>query len=338
MINRMKENKSIETQKLLIRYTLVVLLATIFINLLSAYIRHIEAGLDCQPWPECYAIIGEMVVAEDNSVIAQKALAPTDIAKKMHRTIATVLVIAVLLLLNESRKPGVMRGASPPLPYMLLAIILLLAVIGPASYLKTMPIIAVLNLAGGLALMAVCWWLYLQLVHQPKIAPDTAPPVWLHKLWLTILLLIILQILLGSWVSANFAADVCSGLLSCQESPQDAVSGSNSSWYFRELILDPDGKVIFDSSTMTIHIAHRIGAIILGLFLLAAAFISIKYEKINGRLVLLLFSLQVSFGAFSVLFDLPLILVMAHNFNATILLMAILKLYFKLKPDHTEPG
>lgn len=324
----MKNKQQNPVQKVMARYVLTVLIATLLINLLSAYIRLIEAGLGCQPWPACYAVIEQYIVANDSAEIVQKALAPTQLAKKLHRTIATLLVIGVLLIIYQSRKPGALKGANQFLPRLLLGVILLLSVIGPSSYLKTLPVIALINLAGGLTLLAICWWLYLQLNH--RTSNNTEAPLWLGKLWLAVCLLVVVQIILGGWVSANFAAAACSELFKCNSSAEYLNQGSNSFWYFRELTLDDSGRVLFDSSTVTIHLAHRFFALITGVMLLIASVVTLKYQKQYAVIIVVLLLAQWCLGALSVLFKFPLMLVMLHNLNAALLLMAVMKVNFQL--------
>jgi heme a synthase len=313
-------------QKLLARYVMIVLVATLIINCLSAYIRHMEAGLGCDNWPICYGDIGQYVSPNDEAEIAQKALAPTEIAKQMHRTIATLLVIGVLLLVNQSRKPGAMQGVSRHIPYLLLAVLLLLSVIGPASYLKTMPSIAVVNLTGGLALLAMSWWLWLQLNCKHR----TGTPVWLKRLILSGWLLLILQILLGSWVSANYAGLACSELLTCNAPVEYTSEGSGSFWYFRQLALDTEGRILFDNSSILIHLIHRAGAIITGLILLIGALASLHYRKKLALSLAALVLIQCLLGVSGVMLSLPMVVVMAHNLIAALLLMAVMALNYQL--------
>lgn len=330
----MKETELFNTRKTMARYALGLLIATIIINSLSAFIRHAESGLGCQPWPQCYAVIGEHVRADDAGDVAQKALAPTDLAKKVHRTVATVLVIGVLLLIGKSRTPGVMQGANASLPYLLLAIIILLSVVGPASYLKTLPIIAVINLVGGLVLMATCWWLYLQfralLYSSARSQLSSSVASRLSKYWLLGWLFLSLQILLGIWLSANFAADACPQILSCGASGDYLNSGSESFWYFRELNLDTNGRVLFDASAVTIHWAHRILVPATAFAIITASVVLPKPLRVYGLIAVVVILAQCSVGVAAIIFDVPLILIMLHNLLATLLLLVVMAVNFFL--------
>ena len=131
-------NADIE-RRWLARLTLSILLATLGINLLSAYIRHVEAGLGCDDWPACYARIG-VHISEHSKRVARAALAPQPFAKQTHRGVATALVVMVLLLVHRSRRQ--LSATEAQLPLAMAGLLLALAVIGPASYLKTRPAIA----------------------------------------------------------------------------------------------------------------------------------------------------------------------------------------------------
>ncbi|MCB1668133.1 MAG: COX15/CtaA family protein [Pseudomonadales bacterium] len=327
----MQKNSSDNPQKTLAKITLAVLVATVLINLLSAYIRHTESGLGCQPWPDCYAVIGQYVAAEKPGDIAQKALAPAMVAKQIHRTVATLLVIGVLLLIHQSRKPMAMKNANQSLPYLLLGVIVLLSIVGPASYLKTLPVIAVINLLGGLALTGISWWLYLQLSQQ--ICSENTPlqiAKWQPLLWQLAGLLLILQIALGAWLSANFAASACNALFSCQATGDYLNTGSGSFWYFRELQLDKTGRVMFDASSLEIHQMHRWSAVLTGMTLLLAAGSLLRHLPHLSTLVAGLVLTQWLLGVLIIVFKIPMTLVMVHNLNAALLLLSVMSVNFRL--------
>jgi cytochrome c oxidase assembly protein subunit 15 len=309
---------------------LLVLLATISINLLSAYIRHLEAGLDCTDWPACYGLISTYVEPLADQTVAQMALAPVAAAKKVHRGVATLLVILVLLLVAESRKQqglrGVGRNFPAILPYIMVAVLLLLSVVGPASYMKTLPAIAVVNLVGGMALMALSGWLWLQLAAEPPVVNSGLKP--LARVGLVLLLL---QIVLGVWLSANFAAISCSSLWACEPLAEAVPATGDSFWYFRELRLDESGRVLFDQGMQSIHIVHRLGALLTGLILLALALFSVRRGdafRRSGLALAALVLLQFVLGASAMIMGLPLILVLGHNLTAALLLLVLLKLNY----------
>ena len=329
-----------EGQKRRLSLCLALLLAaTLGINLLSAYIRHQEAGLGCKPWPACYARIGAVMEPPGDSPVA--ALTPTESAKRAHRGLATGLVILVLLVVYYARQQN-LPAAARPLPYTMVAVLLLLAVIGPASYLKTLPAIATANLAGGMALLGLTWTFLLLTRNssQPAAAASgdrtRLPPASLKK---TALLILSAQILLGAWLSANFAAAACSGFLNC-----DATEGAGllqSFWYLRELTVAPSGAVLTGGQQSLIALTHHWGAVVTVLALSALGLISLRaggtYAFWGGWLMALVV-LQASLGGIALFLSLPLLLVLGHDLLAALLLLVLLRLFLLPSGEKSRPA
>ena len=305
----------------------LLLAATLGINLLSAYIRHQEAGLGCEPWPVCYARIGALIEPPGDSPAA--ALTPTDTVKRAHRALATGLVILVLLVVYYARQQN-LPAAARPLPYAIVAVILLLAVVGPASYMKTLPAIATVNLAGGMALLGLTWTLLLLARCSPQPAAGTSgdrarlPPALLVK---TALLILSGQILLGAWLSANFAAAACSGFLNC-----DATEGAGllqSFWYLRELSVAPSGAVLTGGPQSLIALAHHWGAVVTLLLLSVLGVACVRAGGVHARWggwLMALVALQGSLGVIALYLSLPLLVVLGHDLVAALLLLVLLRL------------
>jgi cytochrome c oxidase assembly protein subunit 15 len=303
-----------------------LLVATLFINLLSSYIRHHEAGLGCEDWPACYGMVGEFIVPPAEGTAGLAALTPSETAKRAHRAIATALVILVLLVVYQAR--GVqLPGAIQYLPYGIVALILLLSVIGPASYLKTLPAIATANLAGGMTLLSLVWWLWLENRPAASIAAPQLPVVRLKGWAMIALVMLIAQILLGAWVSANFAATACSAFLTCEAgTPQASLS---SFFYFRELQTDNTGRVLTDQTQVLIQQVHHIGAALTTMVLSAFSVVAIRAGGLvrrRGVAILILLITQLALGLSALFWKLPLLVVLGHNLIASLLLLAVIQL------------
>ncbi len=313
----------------------LILLATLSIDFLSAYIRHTEAGLGCLDWPACYGRIGESIASVGQPGIARHALTPDPLAKRAHRLLATGLVVMVLLLVHRGRQRGALAGFEAQIPLLMAALLLLLAVIGPASYLKTRPAIAACNLLGGMALAALSWRLLLGLRASARVAASLR----LRRMTRIALALLVLQLALGAWVSANFAGLACRGLLECAPAANAGTDSVPAAfWYFRELALDADGRVPVTTGTVAIHVAHHVGACLAAFALLAAGVQALR-ERVPGNLVLPVLALllaQLGLGAIMVSASLPLAPVLAHSTVAALLLLALLRLDYTLQP--ASPG
>jgi len=309
----------------------LILFATLSINALSAYIRHTEAGLGCADWPQCYGQIGELVSSAAQPGIARHALAPEALAKRAHRLIASALVVLVVVLIYRDRQQHILGAREAPIPLLMAALLLLLAIIGPASYLKTRPAIAACNLLGGIALAALAWRLLLGLYAAPALAAGPS----LRRATRVALFALLLQLALGAWTSANFAGLACTGLAACDAPAaraQDSIAAAF--WYFRELGLDAHGHVLHDTRSVAIHLAHRAGAVLATLAIAAACWLALRARLPRGLVlpVLALLVLQLALGALATGRSLPLATVLAHSANACFLLLVLLRL------DHAVRG
>ncbi len=305
-------------------YALLIVVTTLAINLLSAYLRHVESGLGCDDWPDCYGRIESYVTADQ--AVAEMALAPRQTAKQIHRAVATALVVVVLLLVQQHRQYRLLTGAGGSLPYLMVAVLLVLSIIGPTSYLKTFPAIALVNLVGGMALAALAWWLWLQLRPPASVAASPG----LRKLSTACLLALLAQICLGAWTSANFAGLSCPGLIDCGAGGSNLAAGSGAFWYFRELSLDGSGRVVFDQGALLIQLVHRAGALATAALLL---WLGIAARRAGGALIMILLTGQLALGVCAVLFELPLAVVLGHNLVAALLLLATLRLVCRLSEE-----
>lgn len=235
-----------------------ILLAALAIGVLSAGIRHVESGLACADRAVCYGQIGHTQAAGAPAIDARRALTPQSWAKRAHRLLASALVVLALALVYRTRKAGLRSGPAAVIPLTMVALLLALAIVGPMSHLKTLPGIATVNLLGGTALAALAWRLLLTLAPETRYRSTS---VLRHGTRIALLLLV-LQIVSGAWVSANFAGLACSGLPGCIDTPAVAVAPSAPALApARELALDPAGRVVTDATAFTINTLHRVGAL-----------------------------------------------------------------------------
>jgi cytochrome c oxidase assembly protein subunit 15 len=314
---------------------LAILLATLLINALSAFIRHEEAGLGCADRAACYGRVAPPEAA--GKVLVRQALAPDAPAKRTHRALATALVVMVLVLLHRTRAARELRGFEARAPLLILGLLVLLAVIGPASYLKSRPAIAACNLLGGIALAAVSYRLWLGLSPVPgAIAASAGLRRWLHAA----LLLLLLALALGAWTSANYAGLACTDLAQCANAVVAATPGEllGAFWYFRELGQDATGRLDAGAAAAAIPLAHRGVALATAVTLLVALWRAWREQVAVGSWlpVAVLLCAQLALGLLQPGYTLPLGLVLAHGTNATLLLLALLRLRFALHTTETS--
>lgn len=293
-----------------------LLLATIS---LSAYMRLSQAGIGCAAGPACYGAqlqelrLGMQAHARHDTGV--------ELARLLHRVVASlalVLVVAMVVLARSAR-PAI-RG-SRGLTNALLALALALAVLGVATPGARLPAVAMGNLLGGFAMLALCW----RLVGRTR-ADAAQPPAALGAWGVAALALLVAQLAGGALVSASYAALSCTDLADCQRNAQA------SGWDWR--VLNPWHEPVFDPSLPPVNPAgalaqwlHRLGAIVMAPVLaLLAATAWQRGRRQAGAALLALTLLQVALGLAMVAVGLPLALVLLHNLVGALLLATLVRL------------
>jgi len=288
---------------------LAVALAFIVV-VMGAYVRLSDAGLGCPDWPFCY---GKPVPADiaDGHALAKAW-------KEMgHRYLAGTLGLLILALAIGAWR--LQRSA-------LLAAAIVLVVIVQATlgaWTVTMllkPAIVTAHLIGGMTTLALLAWLaFAQWSHAA--APEMRALRFVAGLAMAA---VAIQIVLGGWVSANYAALACPELPRCP-GPMDFA---NAFHVVRELGQTADGQLLSLDALRAIHWAHRLFA---NVALLVAIFAAFRVWRLERRLALLLAVLvlvQFSLGVANVALSLPLPLAAAHNAGAAALLLSLVVLNF----------
>ena len=307
---------------------------------MGAYTRLSNAGLGCPDWPGCY---GHVTVPSKPNVIKQaeakyhgQTVKPQKAWLEMiHRYLAgtlATLILGILIYLWMS------KSASKTLAMFLTAIVVFQAALGMWTVtMKLMPIVVMSHLLGGYTVIALLFLIYLSLKRQqnPIKGIETAikPSIKTHAV--LALCALIIQIMLGGWTSTNYAALSCTSLPICQGDwihhlqflqAFSPFQGQHNTYEFG--VLDANART-------TIHVCHRIWAIVTSLVLLSLCYrlwqSKFQYTKVAAIGLCLLLLLQVSLGMSNVLFQLPLPIAVAHNGGAVLLLLMLVFINFKLR-------
>lgn len=294
---------------------------------LGAFVRLSHAGLGCPDWPGCYGHltwpgeVSEVVTA--NETFPERPVESHKAWKEMvHRYLAGILVLLVIAI-NVAAWKLARRGLDHRfLAGFILALILFQAALGMWTVtLKLLPIVVMGHLLGGLATFALLFWLSLRARIQGHFDPNLS--MRRVRPWIIAgLAVLIVQITLGGWTSANYSALACPDFPTCQGSfwPQaDFFQGFSPR---REIGVDYEGGVLDLAARVAIHLAHRIGAIItlLVLSLLAIRLVRTTAVPRSGAVLLGLVIAQFSLGIFNIVHALPLANAVAHNAIAAVLL------------------
>ena len=171
-------------------------------------------------------------------------------------------------------------------------------------------------------LMMLTWILLSQLKNSrvPFVKPSG-----LRVYALLGLVLVIVVIILGGWVSSNFAALACNGLPLCNGVLLPAMDFSYS--------IDNDGLPLSVERLTTIHWMHRAGALVTLCYMIWLFLKTMEHKLYRtGYSILLLVIFQFSLGAFNLIFNLPLAGVVLHNAVAMLLLIVLVELNFQTWP------
>ncbi len=301
--------------------------------LLGAWTRLVDAGLGCPDWPACY---GQWTIPTSPEELARaEALYPDSpvdparaAAEMIHRYAAGLLGLLVLGLVGMMFKFGHLQGY-PRIPIVLLAaLVIAQATAGALTVtLKLWPQIVVAHLLGGFATLG------LLAIITCRLANWTFPPIvipqrlaWAKILLITGLILLVIQIALGGWTSSNYAALACPDLPTCQGKWWPNADFAEGFSLDQQIGPNYLGGQLYHEARTAIHLAHRIGAVVVGVYLLVTVILLLRWRLpvLSGLAVLGILAVQWLLGLLNILWQLPLSVSTAHNGVAALLLVAIL--------------
>ncbi|MEN1728929.1 MAG: COX15/CtaA family protein [Pseudomonadota bacterium] len=307
---------------------------TLAVIVLGAWVRLTGAGLGCPDWPGCYGELTwpktEETVAAANERWAERPVETGKAIREMvHRYFAGALGLLILALAVGAWMRRKEEGQPVALPLVLLAVVTGQAALGAFTVtLLLKPAIVTSHLIGGFTTFAMLVWLYWR--TRPEPVRINLPQRKLKMPVLIAMVFLIGQILLGGWVSTNYAALACPDFPTCMGEwwPEQNYSEGFEIW--RDLGVDYEGGILDQPSRMAIHVAHRIGAIvIIGVFawLLWTMIKTPGMGRWTGAVAGLL-TVQIALGLTNILGGLPLYVAVAHNGVAALLLVTMLSLLF----------
>ncbi len=294
---------------------------------LSAYARLADAGLGCANWPACYEE-NALKERQPPQPAAERHGAGRSHASwqwKLHSQVVQLLGLMAIAVCGMAWKKRKELRQSPVLPTLLLLLMVFMAVFGILAFSRlTRPVIVSVHLAGGVAMLMLLAWIALRQMAPPAVVDPGEMQKWRGLAWLGIALVLV-QIMLGGWVSSNFAALACSGFPLCQGTLLPPMDFSYS--------LNHTGLPLSAERLTAIHWTHRVGALLAVAYLgwLSFGVIAVKGLRNIGKAILGLAVLQSALGVSNVLLGLPLLVAVLHNAVAMLLLVALVALGFRLR-------
>jgi cytochrome c oxidase assembly protein subunit 15 len=296
------------------RLAVTAALLALVVVVVGGYVRLSDAGLGCPDWPLCY---GKPLPAD---IAHPDALAKA--WKEMgHRYLATTLGLLILALCALAWRKHRARGLTS-------ALVLVVALQGALGMwtvtLLLKPAIVTAHLIGGLTTLALLLWLALS---EGTHARDERLRA-LRPLAAATLAIVALQVVLGGWVSANYAALACPDLPLCRGSVAPNMDFANAFHVVRELGQTAEGELLSNEALTAIHWTHRMFALVA---LTSVLLMASKARRLLPRLAIALAAVvlaQFALGVSNVLFGLPLPVAAAHNAGAALLVVILVVINF----------
>ena len=326
------------------RLALCATAVALLVIVLGAFTRLVDAGLGCPDWPGCYGHLLWPTQPEQIAAANQAwPDAPVQVEKAwpemVHRYAASSLGLFCIALVAVALRHRRTAGQPLKLPLALLVFVIVQGLFGMWTVtLKLWPQVVAAHLLGGFATLAMLWLLVLRLDNR-RWQLGAAAVRRLRPLVALALAAVLLQVALGGWTTANYAALACPDLPTCQSRWWPAMDFRSGFDLFQEIGPNYLGGQLDNEARTAIHMAHRLGAV---LCLLLVGWLSLRLLGATaplrrmGQAIGLLLLLQLALGLSNILFHLPLLVAVLHNATGALLLLAIVTLAFYL--HGAEPG
>jgi cytochrome c oxidase assembly protein subunit 15 len=295
--------------------------------MLGAWVRLTDAGLGCPDWPGCYGRLVVPDAATPAHELGTEFTRPLEAGKAwremIHRYLASTLGLVCVALAAIAWRNR--RDPNQPwrVPLVLVALVVFQGLLGMWTVtLLLKPIVVVAHLFGGFATLALLFSL-----GRWRTAAVGAPTAGLRALGLAAGAALVLQIFLGGWTSANYAAVACPDFPTCQTQWWPAVADFEEGFVlWRGLGIDYEGGVLDHPARVAVHFTHRLGAVLATvlLALLSLRLMQNVATRLDGAAVLAVLLTQLSLGVSIVLFQVPLAVAVLHNGVAALLLLTVI--------------
>jgi cytochrome c oxidase assembly protein subunit 15 len=314
----MVRSAGLDRRRRLRALTLITLFLTFDLVVFGAFTRLSDSGLGCPDWPGCYGSVSPIGAREE--IAAEVALRPTGPVthgkawvEMVHRYWASAVGFLILVLAALAWR---WRQADLPHPgwaSLTLAWVLLQGAFGAWTVtMKLFPAVVTGHLMLGLGLLSLLAW------QAERLAPR---PIAVHKVvirtWQLLAVLVFVQLMLGGWVSTNYAVLVCRDLPTCQGQWWPEMDFSAAFRVWRALGTDGQGGLLSFPALTAIHVTHRLGALAVTLVALALAWqLRAPATRPWALALVALLVWQVASGVSNVVLGWPLLAALSHSAGA----------------------
>ena len=310
--------------------TLVTLFLTFDLVLVGAFTRLTDSGLGCPDWPGCYGSVSPLGARHEINA-AQSAMPSGPVThskawiEMLHRYLATG-VGALITVLAIAAWLQARKGRSPVSPWWATATWVWVCLQGAFGALtvtmKLYPAIVTVHLLGGLGLLAL-----LSVQSELTVERRLRLSSRLYAGAVVVLIVCVMQVALGGWVSTNYAVLACQDFPTCQGQWWPDMDFARGFTVLRELGVDSDGQYLPFSALTAIHMVHRLGAAVVviamgGLIwrLLAAG--DVEQRRWAWALAAVL-AWQLASGLSNVVLGWPLVAAVAHTGGAAAMVVLL---------------
>ena len=216
---------------------------------------------------------------------------------------------------------------------LVLMVIIFQAVLGMWTVIWLVkPLIVMAHLLGGLLTLSLLTWLAWKTTPGPALVFAEAPRLR-RLLWVGLGLLVV-QIALGGWTSANYAALACgTDFPTCLGQWWPAQDYREGFVLWRGIGVDYEGGVLDGPARVAIQMTHRMMALLVVGHLLVVGLRMVRTPGLVfwGSVLLVLLAAQVALGISNIVLGLPLWVATAHNAGAALLLFTVVGLLARLR-------
>jgi len=304
---------------------------------LGAWTRLVDAGLGCPDWPGCYGFaifpMTEAEIGQANTLYPERVFElEKAIPEVVHRYFAGSLGLLIISIFALSFYLKPRNNLITRLSGALTVLVLFQATFGYLTVsLKLWPQIVSIHLLGGFATTTLIFLIYIKLkeLYEDKknLYPMTTSSIMALNIAFPVL---IIQIILGVWLSSNYASLACPDFPLCQGQIIPEVDFKMGFNFLQSIGPDYLGGQLDHEARLAIHVVHRFGAAIVTAYFLFLIFIFAKENQYRfAKILTALLFIQIALGISNIIYSLPLYVAIAHNLGALLLLIAIS--YFRLK-------
>jgi len=216
-----------------------------------------------------------------------------------------------------------------------LAVVILQAMLGMWTVTWLLkPVVVMGHLLGGLTTFGLLAYVGLR---WSGIGAEDARHVQLRPLIVIALVVLAVQIALGGWTSANYAALACGNTFpTCLGQWWPPTDFREAFVLWRGIGVDYEGGVLDGPARAAIQIAHRIGAVVAFLYIgwLSGRLVRAGLRT-SGRVLGTLLLVQVALGIGNVVLMLPLAVATAHVLVAVLLQFMLILAFARTQPRMT---